>query len=230
TAELNYNILTDKEVLDILNKAELITITIGSNDLMDEFKDVCQKILNRTEKFHQLDDAMTMLNEEVQKHPTLVFAVLTTLNEWDYEEFEEEWKQTMEIINYHKRDATPIIVTNIYNPTGGLDLPESMNKVVIRVINKMNQIIEQNAKVYHYKIADLSHLGVEEYVQQDGLHPDQKGQQLIADAVIATLMEPVKAKSGKEEKHMEAWSVACIGITGIILLILGLHKDQEKHE
>ena len=84
--------------------------------------------------------------------------------------------------NLKKEDAW-IVVTNIYNPVADMKIPETMARGVENVILTMNEIIEKYAEEYDCQVVDLFHSDVHEHVQKDGLHPDQTGQQIIADAI-----------------------------------------------
>lgn len=258
TFKLNENILSDAQVTQTLSNADLVTVTIGANDLMDEFKSMCQEILGRSQKFKDLDDALELLNEEVKSRPTLVFKVIGALSNWDYETFEGNWVKSMESISLHKKDSVQVVATNIYNPVEGLDLPETITKVTDSIIKKMNGIIDEYAEVYNYKVVDLFHSDISKHVQVDGLHPNQEGQQLIAAAVIekvdmtvwggknvkqvdennegsikSIVMEPkVIVENDKKENNgsigMAGFSIACMGITGVLLIILGLKKVRKN--
>ena len=62
-----------------------------------------------------------------------------------------------------------------------------MNQVVEDIIGNMNRILEKRSSEYGYQIADLANSLVTEHVQKDGLHPDQAGQDLIAEIVRAQI-------------------------------------------
>ena len=59
----------------------------------------------------------------------------------------------------------------------------TMNQVVENIIGNMNGILEKRSSEYGYQIADLADSQVTAHVQKDGLHPDQNGQDLIAEIV-----------------------------------------------
>lgn len=253
TAKLNEGILSDEETLKLIRNADIITVTVGANDLMDEFKSVCQEILGRTEKFQNLNDALALLETQVTEHPTLIFKAIGVLGNWDYKTFEDNWQTTMGIIADNKKDTAQVVVTNIYNPVSNLGLPGTLNKVVNSIINKMNQIIEDNEKKYEYSVVNLFDSDITKYVQEDGLHPNQEGQQMIADAVIEQLKMVALTESSQEQiqkvekkgaantvtaemktvkqsdkNKVTVWIISCILITGILLITLGLVKRKNK--
>lgn len=183
TRKLNEKTLVEDSVLKSLNKADLILITMGSNDLLNQFKQETQEILNSDTKIKSVGQAMEQLRAEVKKNPLLVLKVVDALSNWDYGTFETQWAEAMETITQQKKDSAQIIVTNIYNPVYNMELPGTMNKVVEGIIQNMNGIIEKRAEEFDYQVIDLFHSGIVEYVQDDGLHPSQEGQQLIAEMV-----------------------------------------------
>ena len=64
-----------------------------------------------------------------------------------------------------------------------------MNQVVEDIISNMNTIISDHAEEYGYSVADLFDSNVSAYVQSDGLHPNQEGQQIIAELVCGKYEE-----------------------------------------
>ena len=208
TSRLNQNILTAEETIESIKKADLITITIGSNDLMHQFKKVCQEILNNDTKFQTTDEALEALQKGIADNPLLLVKVIGAIGGWDYASFESEWKTMMDTISSLRKSDSQVIVTTIYNPVSKRELPGTMNSVVEDIISKMNQIIKDNSDEYNYKAVDLLYSGIEENTQSDGLHPNQKGQNLICFLVEDELnMElaagplPDKAKEAKEAKE-----------------------------
>ena len=125
-------------------------------------------------------DAFDALQEGVEGNPLLLMKILDVLNNWDYEVFEEQWLLAMETIAEHRKDTAQFVVTNLYNPVSQFELPESMNGIVEYIILNMNQIMYDHAKEYDYRIVDLFDSKICEHTQEDGLHPDQEGQKLIA--------------------------------------------------
>ncbi|MEG0903023.1 MAG: GDSL-type esterase/lipase family protein [Lachnospiraceae bacterium] len=203
TDKLNQGPLSNKEVLSKIQDAELITLTMGSNDLMNEFKRLCKEILNHEDDYRSINDAIQVLKHQVLKHPTLVFKVIRAIGDWNYAAFEDNWKETMEILDDHRKPNSKIVVTNIYNPVTALKLPNFVESVVDKVIGEMNTIIAKNAKKYDYEVVELFDTEITEYVQADGLHPNPHGQRLIADAVYEkwklSLGEEITPKEGDQQ-------------------------------
>lgn len=184
SVKMNSVILTDSQVCESLKTSDVIFITVGSNDLLNTFKKEVQEILQTDRKFRSVQDAMDVLGESVADNPLLILRIIEAIQEWDYLSFEKEWVQMMNTVCEMKKDDAWIVVTNIYNPVSNLELPSMMNQVVESVIMNMNDIIDSHAEEYGYCVADVFHSDVYEYVQEDGLHPDQTGQQIIAEKVL----------------------------------------------
>lgn len=180
---MNEKILPQSEVRNSIASADVIFITLGSNDLLNECKRVVQEILDTDTKFKSADDALAVLEDAVKENPFLILKIINALSNWDYLSFEEQWTAMMDTVCSLKKEDARIIVTNIYNPVANLNLPSTMNQVVEDIIRNMNSFIEDHAAEYGYAVADLFGSEISEHVQADGLHPDQDGQQLIADIV-----------------------------------------------
>ena len=180
---MNEKILTRKEVLMDLEKSDLILITVGSNDLLNECKNAVQDILKTDAKFKSADEALAVLEDAVKSNPFLIIRIIDALSNWDYQSFEVQWMQMMDTVRTVRRDETQLIVTDIYNPVVNMKLPSTMNNVVEDIIGNMNSIIEEHAGEYDYMVAKVSESTISAHVQKDGLHPDQMGQQIIADLV-----------------------------------------------
>lgn len=183
SAGMNDKILTDTEVCDSISRSDIIFITVGSNDLLNECKSAVQEILDTDTEFRSAGEALKVLRESVTGNPFLVLKIIETLEEWDYQMFEANWIEMMNRIGSLKKENAWIIVTNIYNPVANLNIPSTMDRGVENVIRNMNQIIEKYAEKYGYQVADIFSSEVCDHVQPDGLHPDQTGQQIIADQI-----------------------------------------------
>ncbi len=67
---------------DSLSGADVILITMGSNDLLNEFKKTAQEILNTDTKFKSADEALKEVTEHVKSNPLLVFRIIDALGNW----------------------------------------------------------------------------------------------------------------------------------------------------
>lgn len=180
---INEKVLPRKAVKKNLEKSDIIFITIGSNDLLNECKRVVQQILNTDTKFKSADEALAVLQGAVKENPLLILKIMNALSNWNYESFESQWLEMFDTINELRQEDTAVIVTTIYNPVANRKLPSTMNNVVEEIIGNMNQMIRKHAAQCGYEVADLLDSTVSAHVQEDGVHPDQAGQHVIAGIV-----------------------------------------------
>lgn len=187
TEELNADVLTRKEVLQNLEKSDIIFISTGSNDLLDQCTAAIDKVLDGNGGFRSAGEALEELRKKGEENPALIPGVIAALEQWDYHSFENEWTDMMDALSEAKREEARIIVNNIYNPAVNMNLPGAMNRTAADIIGNMNGIIDGYAGKYGYTVADLSSSDICFHVQSDGIHPDQKGQEIIAEIVCGCL-------------------------------------------
>lgn len=201
SARLNSDVLSTEEAAASLEKADIITLTIGANDLMQEFKLTVREILETDQRFTSAYDAFDALQEGIEENPLLVMRVLGMLEDWDYAAFEEQWAAAMETISQYRKDGSQLVVTDIYNPVNQFELPGTMNMVVDEVIQNMNQVMYDHAEEYDYHVVNLFESEICEHTQRDGLHPDQEGQRLIAGLAMEKI--DTGRFMGEPEKEIE---------------------------
>ncbi len=187
TAKLNETFLTQPEVQEALADADIITLTIGANDLMNEFKKVSREILDSQTKYRTADEALLALQEGISSNPLLLVDVVSAITGWDYDSFEEQWILAVETIHHFRKSDSQMVVTTIYNPVENAELPDTLNVVVKNLIAKMNGIIYGHSEDYNYQVVDLLNSDIAGHTQADGLHPDQQGQELIRNLIEAEL-------------------------------------------
>lgn len=152
TTKLNSVILKRKQVQESLQKADFVTVTIGANDLMNQFKKVSKEILNNNTRFSTANQALAALQDGIKANPLLLVKVVSAISNWDYTSFEDDWKLTMENIDSMRPANSEMIVTTIYNPVESMELPGTLNSIVEGLISKMNDIIVSYADDYDYKV------------------------------------------------------------------------------
>lgn len=202
TTKLNEEFLTQPEIQASLSEADVITLTIGANDLMNEFKKVSREILGSKTAFQTAGEALKALQDGISENPFLLVDIAGAITGWDYDSFEEQWILIAETIHTLRKYDSQMAVTTIYNPVGNANLPDTLNAVVKNLIGKMNEIIYEYADDYNYQVVDLLNSGIAEHTQSDGLHPDQQGQELIRSLIEAALdmqiVEIVDAANGMQ--------------------------------
>lgn len=251
--KMNKTMLQDEEVLSELETADIVTLTVGANDLMNEFKKVAREILNNENKFHDVYEALDALQEGISENPLLLVKCAGALGDWDYASFEKEWIAAVETINEQRPGQSQFVVTTIYNPVEQMELPGTLNAVVEKVISKMNETIYDHAEEYDYRIVDLFDSGIGGCTQSDGLHPNQEGQELIRDLIVGELeldafsteklneaieeqkqkeMEEAareameKARRAKEEKRKRVLKYVGLGSAVCLIVIIGLYLKK----
>ena len=248
---LNSDILTMEEALSSLDRADIITLTIGANDLMQEFKHAAQEVLGTERKFLSVYDAFDALQEGVEGNPLLIVKILDVLNNWDYAIFEEQWMAAMDTITAHRKSTAQLVVTTIYNPVSQFELPGAMNGIVEDIICNMNQVMYEHAEDYDYRVVDLFDSEICEHTQEDGLHPDQEGQEVIAKLAIEKLdtgrfkgepekeiKEETAPKKAKQRKY-SLWTILgplpwiamaiLLGITAVFLFWIAKRKNTDLY-
>lgn len=209
TTKLNTTFLAQPEVQESLGKSDVITLTIGANDLMNEFKKVSREILGNETAFHTADEAMQALQQGISDNPLLLVDVVGAITGWDYDSFEEQWLLAVSSIHTLRKTESQMVVTTIYNPVEKAELPGTLNAVIKSLITKMNEIIYDHAEEYDYQVVDLLNSDIAAHTQSDGLHPDQQGQELIRNLVESALdMQIMQAAEISEQEQSEAAALA----------------------
>lgn len=255
TKKLNSTVLDEPEVQQMLSQAELITLTIGSNDLMNEFKKVSREILNNQTRFYTADEALAALQEGIAENPLLLMNVASAIGGWDYSSFEEQWVLAMETIASCRKEDAQMAVTTIYNPMEGRELPGTLNAVIERVISGMNEIMWKHAEEYGYQVVDLFNSGIEELTQSDGLHPNQDGQDMIrmlmeneldlsvfqskeSDEEVLKMQRELeeaaqkKAQEAEQKRQQERRKRLLVGVgsgAGVCLVLVGIILLVRRH-
>lgn len=171
--------LSSAEVQGDLKKADLITVTIGANDILTKFRKLYQEVFDADRKARDIGTILETIQKKTADDPRILAEAAGIIYGWDCDDFEKDWKMAMKSIRQNRSESARVIVTTIYNPVGNLESLGALNQVIEKMIDRMNRIIADNSEVYGYRTADLSGVGTSEYLQSDGLHPNQKGQQMI---------------------------------------------------
>lgn len=175
--------LTDGDVQEDLKKADLITVTIGANDILKKFRELYKEVFDADMKVRDIQTILKIIKEETADNPQILDEAAEIISGWDCEDFEEDWKNAMESIRKNRKEDAKVIVTTIYNPVGELESLGILNQVAVRMLERMNQIIADYSEMYGYQTVDLSEVGTGGYLQSDRLHPNQQGQQLIMERI-----------------------------------------------
>lgn len=180
--------LSDERVQEDLRKSDLITVTIGANDLLKRYRELYQEIFDEDTDIGDLKAIIEIIQKEISANPQLIIEAAENIYEWDCSDFEKDWKTMMESISRNQKEDSQVIVTTIYNPVREMEELGVLSQVTEVLIDQMNSIIIDNSEAYGYQAADLSESGIEKCLQPDGLHPDQKGQQLIMENIMRKII------------------------------------------
>ncbi len=175
--------LSDHKVQENLKKADLITVTIGANDLLKGFQDAYREISGKEIKAQDLDGTLKILQKEGYGEPELLVRAAERIYSWDCSEFEKDWAKAMESVRKNRKEGAEVIVTTVYDPVrkdAGFGVLERAAAVLI---GRVNAIIVRDCERYGYQAADISGIGMEGHLQSDGLHPDSRGQRMIMEQI-----------------------------------------------
>jgi lysophospholipase L1-like esterase len=211
SAEHNYDLvnmavvgMTSSELLeqlytedyeDVIKAADLITVDIGSNDLLGPFN----RIISETFEVENTQDISSKIYEQYKNHPVELAKKVAALglnlqNNTEINEAVTKYKQiTFPAIIGKIQEINPkakIIAVNIYNPYSALDFGGllSIGKIAEKYISEMNTAFD----LYEgYEVADVysyfDTIGITntkfDITQKDGIsfdpHPNKQGHMVI---------------------------------------------------
>lgn len=213
-------LINKKETEDEIKSADLITISIGSNDLLG----IVVNLIGNAFKVDVSNDEELVNNvkEAFEKASTaeklqMVGSLYTSLNsdetkqalKLSVEKYDENWKKIMSKIKQLNSDAT-VIVTQFYNPYYGVDFPLMNDEInfseyVDGYIKQLNASLESN-KDLGYNIAYIYeafnktgvtnvNISVSEFNVDP--HPNSVGHTIIFDEVLKVYNEINKTETEK---------------------------------
>lgn len=180
---LSERYLSDEKVQKEIKKADLITVTVGANDILHRFRELYRETFG--EEAEDMETAFSSFLGKAAEEPETALKAAERMSRWGTDEFEENWKRVMESIQENRKEDCQVIVTTLYNPVEGKEDLGFLNLYIERQIANVNDIITQYSETYGYQVAKLMDAGIEEHLQTDGLHPDKDGQKIIAEQVWA---------------------------------------------
>ena len=187
-----------------LSKADIITISIGSNDILIPFKNIISTSLGcmGEDPMNEVSD----LFKQVQKNSlyakyrlSRLMSILSNISNNDVIRTSmEDIKTNIDFIIKkikEKNSFAKIILTNFYNPYECIDIQYAQQ--FIKSFNEMkeelNGYLESHAEENGYFIADISDLGKEEdnininLTDSENIsfdpHPSNKGHEMIYEAI-----------------------------------------------
>lgn len=194
-----------------IKQADLITISIGSNDLLGRIQEIaCEAFgLNKDEVVDIISELKeAFANASATEKITMIkdfYTSLTTQETRDMFQqaingYEQNWDNIVKILRTLNSSAR-IIVTEFYNPFYGVEIPlvssgETINfsDYVETYISQMNEILNSNTTDYEIaKIHDkfntqgLTNVNISLTDFNIDPHPNVAGHKVIADTIIDLL-------------------------------------------
>ncbi|MBO4330909.1 MAG: hypothetical protein J5827_02415, partial [Oscillospiraceae bacterium] len=209
--------LDTAEYADAVKGAELITISIGSNDILVPAVGLITDSLTSvgfgggaglSDVISALEDMYAALSSD-EGAKTLENGCVT---------FEENWDRIILRIRGLNPDAE-IAVTGFYDPYGMLDLKVGLADIKIGslidgYIARLNETLEKSALRDEYVTADISDVSTNVRIfaldpSQFSFdpHPDSAGHRLIADRLLAALERGKEAAAAAPDRAGEPLSV-----------------------
>lgn len=203
------NLLYTKELDEDIKNADMIVLSVGSNDLLDivfeielpgiEIDFYNNAAIDITDSNFNIGTALIGLND--------FFTSQELISKMDdaYIKFKNNWQEIIAYIKEINPDVK-LIVNNLYNPFFNINVPlldidfSTASQLVDEYILKMNEVIENNSNG-NYIVIDVYHiLRNNKLLNLDLLrfeldpHPNQKGQKKIYEEYLKQLTYEVKVE------------------------------------
>lgn len=186
--------LSEEQVIESVRDAELITVTIGGNDILSLFR-TFKEILN-VEFLVSIKDVAEVIN-----NPVVLTAIAAAVKDADletpYQDMLNNFEKNLKLIMGKIKEINPdvrIIVQTVYNPIGGIEELRVIEPLVDTIISGINQIIENHAEESNYELVntyDLFYNYSSEYtnINRMDIHPSLKGHHIIYEAILKEIEE-----------------------------------------
>lgn len=166
TTEQFFNTIQTSEYTEAIKESDLITITIGSNEIFEIVKEAVSYATGVDMREDNFNEATinTFFNAELLAKVQMLLSlyefcttqdIMGKLNE-KLNRYEEYWKKSIDYINELNPNAT-IVVTEFYNPYYEVSLANyDLGGFVDDIVKKMNSMLEEysNSET-NYKIARI---------------------------------------------------------------------------
>ncbi|WP_051271240.1 GDSL-type esterase/lipase family protein [Shimazuella kribbensis] len=162
-----------------VKKAKVITLDIGSNDIL------------------RLASQFGLLNPENAQKPIR----LTPEQQKSFDQATQKYSENLPIIIHTIKQLAPsakIVLYNLYNPFPSASI--YLHPFSETIIHPLNMIIDNNASTFHLKVADAhSAFHEKQYIfvrlAQNDVHPTMEGQQVLAKLGEQILHKKPKVKA-----------------------------------
>lgn len=190
TAQELAKLIKTKEYREAIQKSDLITISIGSNELLGVLTSLVQEafLLNSSsnQNLETLTNALIVKLQQTETKALLENRVAL---------YEQSWQEIIQTMKQYHANAT-IVATEFYNP---LYEVKELGKIAKNYIERMNQILKEKsqnetlysiAKIYenfnstNAKLTNMNLNSSSFSLAFLDPHPNKQGHQLIAQKII----------------------------------------------
>lgn len=215
TCQEYYNIIQDSQYKDEIKKASLVTLSIGSNEILKIATEGIERVSNVSSKENDFfGKVQESFNEaSIIKRYEMIKELYDYFNSEECEDkinnslkvYEEYWQKT---INYIQKinPKSIIVATEFYNPYYGIRIGNyNIGNFSDIPIKKMNEILWRNSKnEKQYKIAKIYNAfnndefrmtnaevntAVTRFHVNMDPHPNKNGHKLIAEKIIEKVLD-----------------------------------------
>lgn len=165
--DVTSQISSSSEIQSQLNQSDIISLTIGGNDLLEAVRKL------------QLPECREALEICISS---------------DVEQYQLNWNQLAQTLSAHINPNSTVIITTIYhldpdNPPLDISISEEELHLIDENLTQSNNTIQAIADQYGWNTAKIDEKFSEHSpppISQDGIHPDATGHQIIADSIYQT--------------------------------------------
>lgn len=189
-----------------LSSADIITISVGSNDLLKPFsKIICDSLGSKDENETKqaLKDLITSLKSSNVLAFIKIYLIINNIlkNGKLFDSYVESFEENLNCIIKTIKERNPnakIIVTNFYNPYAFMECfgLKSLTNFTNNIIKKINEKTKKLAEDNKFDLVDISFIGdnkdyLNVILDDDNFmidpHPNQKGHNKIYESIINTI-------------------------------------------
>ena len=186
--------LNKPEYIDSIKRSDLITISIGSNELLSVLKQIVQEFVlsNPTSNFNTLSNTLLKELQSPNSQKAFQEGVAT---------YQKSWNDILEKIKVINPNAT-IVATEFYNPYYNLEEIGNISDLYIKQLNTILHDKSENGKIYYianiyedFKNSKVNCTNVNttsltyNSINLSTLdpHPNVNGHKIMADKIIEVL-------------------------------------------
>lgn len=218
TCEEFYSKIQEGSYTEAIQEADLITISIGSNELLHIVTDAASQLTGvpKTEANFEQKVKQAFANANLVEKATMLKGIYDYFTSNDtkqniedsIQKYQEFWKKSVEYIKSKNQDVT-IVATQFYNPYYGIKITDTydLGSFVDQYIQRMNTILEtESDSEGKYKIAKIyslfntnnpriTNVNISTSELSVDPHPNKQGHEVISAKIIEALSNvPIQHK------------------------------------